>query len=59
MEGWFTGALLGRPVFQAELTALVFGVEGVANCTVTMEGGDLAADSVTLPCLGQLTVTEV
>lgn len=59
VEGWFTGALLGRPVFQAELTALVFGVEGVANCAVTVEGGDLAADSVTLPCLGRLTVTEV
>ena len=59
VEAWFTGGLLGRPVYQAELTALVFGVEGVANCTVTVDGGDLAADSVTLPCLGRLTVTEV
>lgn len=59
VENRFTGTLLGCPVYQAELTALVFAVEGVANCTVTVEGGDLAADSVTLPCLGRLTVTEV
>ena len=58
LEDWFTGALLGKPVLQAELTSLVFAVEGVANCAVTLSGGDVAADSVTLPCLGQLTVTE-
>ena len=58
VENWFTGALLGRPVLQAELTALTFAVEGVANCAVTLSGGDLAAESVTLPCLGQLSITE-
>lgn len=58
VEGWFTGERLGRPVLQAELTALVFGVEGVANCAVTVAGGDTAADSVTLPQLRQLTVTQ-
>ena len=58
VEGWFTGDLLGRAVPQAALTALVFGVEGVANCSVTMAGGDVAADPVTLPCLGSLTVME-
>ena len=57
VEGWFTGQRLGRPVLQAELTALVFGVEGVANCAVTVTGGDAAADRVTLPQLGRLTVT--
>lgn len=58
VEGWFTGELLGRPVLQAELTSLVFGVEGVANCTVALAGGDMPADSVTLPCLSSLTITE-
>lgn len=58
VENWFAGALLGKPVLQAELTALTFAVEGVANCVVTLSGGDLAAESVTLPCLGQLSVTE-
>lgn len=55
---WFTGRLLGSPVLQAQLTAMVFAVEGVANCAVTLSGGDTAADAVTLPCLGQLTLTE-
>ena len=58
LEGWFTGTLLGKPVLQAQLTAMVFAVEGVANCAVTLSGGDVSADAVTLPCLGQLTVTE-
>lgn len=57
LAGWFTGERLGRPVLQAELTALVFAVEGVANCAVTVDGGDMAADPVTLPQLGQLTLT--
>ena len=58
VEEWFTGKLLGKPVLQAQLTAMVFAVEGVANCTVTLSGGDTAADPVTLPCLGSLTVNE-
>ena len=58
VESRFTGRLLGCPVLQAELTALIFGVEGVANCAVTVEGGDLTVDSVTLPCLGTLDITE-
>lgn len=58
LENWFDGKLLGRPVLQAALTALVFAVDGVSNCVVTLTGGDMAADSVTLPCLGQLTVTQ-
>ena len=58
VEGLFTGAMLGCPVPQAKLTAVVFAVEGVANCVVTITGGDVAAADTVLPCLGQLTVTE-
>lgn len=58
LEGWFTGKLLGKSVLQAQLTAMVFGVEGVANCAVTIDGGDISVDAVTLPCLSDLTVTE-
>ena len=58
VEAQFTGALLGKPVLQAQLTALVFGVKGVANCAVTLAGGDTAAQADVLPCLGTLTVTE-
>lgn len=58
LEGWFTGGRLGRSVLQAELTALVFGAQGVANCAVTVSGGDVACSKVQLPQLGQLTVTQ-
>lgn len=58
VEDWFTGALLGKPVLQAQMTALVFAVKGVANCVVALSGGDAAAEDTTLPCLGQLTITE-
>lgn len=59
LNGWFDGSLLGRPVLQAELTALVFSVEGVANCAVTAEGGDVAGADTALPCLGTLNIREV
>ena len=58
LEDWFTGELLGKPVLQAKLNAMVFGVEGVANCAVTIEGGDVTVDDLTLPCLGGLSITE-
>lgn len=58
VEGWFTGSRLGCPVLQAELTALVFGVPGVANCAVTVTGGDVAGVATVLPRLGTLTVTQ-
>ena len=56
--GWFTGDKLGRPVLQAELTALVFALEGVANCAVTIDGGDTVGEGSTLPVLGTCTVTQ-
>lgn len=58
VRNWFTGYRLGCPVLRAELTALVFGVDGVANCTVTLPGADVAVDDTTLPVLGGLTITE-
>ena len=58
LQGWFTGQRLGWPVLRAQLTALVFAVEGVANCVLTQPAADLAADSVTLPQLGQVTVSQ-
>lgn len=58
LEDWFTGGLLGNVVLQAQLNAMVFGTEGVANCAVTIEGGDVTTDDLTLPCLGTLTITE-
>ena len=57
LRNWFTGQRLGCPVLRAELTALVFGVNGVSNCAVTLPDEDLILDNRTLPVLGQLTVT--
>lgn len=58
VAGWFTGDRLGRPVLQAELTALVFGLDGVANCAVTITGGDTAGEGSTLPVLSGCAVTQ-
>ena len=58
LRGWFTGERLGSPVLKAELTALVFGVGGVANCAVTLPDSDTAGENTVLPVLGTLTVTE-
>lgn len=58
IRGWFNGSLLGKPVLQAELTSMVFLAEGVANCAVTISGGDVAAVPTALPCVGTLTITE-
>lgn len=59
LRSLFTGSLLGRPVYLAELTRRVYGADGVANCRVTSPAGDLAASADTLPVLGTLTITQM
>ncbi|MDY4966394.1 MAG: baseplate J/gp47 family protein, partial [Dysosmobacter sp.] len=39
----FTGTLLGKGVFLAELGSLIYQVDGVANCRLTAPAADLAA----------------
>ena len=58
LTGWFTGQRLGCPVLRAELTALIFGVDGVANCIVTAPAADMDMTGSELPVLGTLTITE-
>lgn len=58
VRNWFGGQRLGCPVLRAELTALVFGADGVANCELTLPGADVAIDGTTLPILGTLTIAE-
>lgn len=58
LEGWFNGERLGKDLPRAQLISLVYGVEGVANCELTAPAEDLALDSVTLPVLGTLTITD-
>lgn len=58
LQGWFTGARLGQSVLRAQLTTLLFGVEGVANCAITEPSSDVLVNNVTLPELGRLTMTQ-
>ena len=55
----FTGALLGKGVLLAELGSLIYQVEGVANCRLTVPTADLAAAATVLPVLGTVTITEM
>ena len=58
LKDWFNGERLGQPLLRAQLTSLVFGVDGVANCEFVQPKADLALDGVTLPVLGELTVID-
>ena len=57
LRGWFTGERLGRSVLTAQLTALVFALDGVENCAVVLPQADVTVDEGALPVLGRLTVT--
>lgn len=56
LEEWFDGERLGKDLPRAQLIALVYGVEGVANCRLEKPEADLALDRVTLPVLGELSI---
>lgn len=58
INGWFDGSLLAQPVLLAQLNSLVFGTEGVANCTLTAPAADVDIQQDQLPVLGDLTVEE-
>ena len=49
---WFNGERLGQPLLRAQLTSLVFGVDGVANCVFVKPEADLPLNNKTLPVLG-------
>ena len=48
---WFNGERLGQPLLRAQLTSLVFGVDGVANCEFVKPATDLPLNNKTLPVL--------
>ena len=56
LTDWFNGERLGQPLLRAQLTSLVFGADGVANCVFVKPQADLPLDSMTLPVLGRLTI---
>ena len=59
LENWFTGEKLGQPVHMAELTRLLYEVDGVENCHLLLPEADLAGDATVLPRLGTVTLTEM
>lgn len=54
----FSGRLLGKGVYMAELNSLIFGVQGVKNCILNEPLTDLAASPSVLPVLGDLSISE-
>ena len=58
LKNWFSGERLGKALPRAQLISLIYGVDGVANCQLVEPGTDLTLDSVTLPVLGELTITD-
>ena len=56
LAAWFNGERLGRPLPRAQLTSLVFAVDGVANCQILQPAADLELSGVTLPVLGTVTI---
>lgn len=59
VRGFFTGRLLGSAVRLAELSSLIYGLEGVENYRIFAPLEDLAAQETVLPVLGTLCVTEM
>ena len=58
LKDWFNGERLGQPLLRAQLTSLVFGADGVANCVFVSPAEDLPLDRVTLPVLGELSIAD-
>ena len=54
LTDWFNGERLGQPLLRAQLTSLVFGVDGVANCEFLQPKADLPLNSRTLPVLNSV-----
>ena len=55
---WFNGERLGQPLLRAQLTSLVFGVDGVANCVFVKPAADLPLNSRTLPVLNSVELVK-
>ena len=59
LRGYFTGALLGKPVTLAALGNLLYDLESVENYHFTAPAADVAAEVGSLPVLGTLTISEM
>lgn len=59
LRGFFGGDQLGKGVLLAQLAAVVYAVEGVANYAFSQPAADIAGAVAVLPTLGALTITEM
>ena len=58
VRGFFTGKLLGKPVYVQALGRAVYDTGLVENYRITAPAQDLAAEAGTLPVLGECDITE-
>ena len=59
LRSWFDGRRLGENVLVAQIGALVFGVEGVENYSITVPAADVTVAVDELPWLDSLSLTEM
>ena len=57
VEQFFNGERLGKDVLLARLGTLIFGVEGVANYTLTQPSADVSVAYNELPVAGTVTIS--
>jgi len=58
LGGYFTGALLGKPIYLTRLASLLFTTGAVKNLRFLTPAEDVAITASQLPRLGTLTITE-
>lgn len=59
LREYFGGHRLGEGVYKAKLLALIMGIEGVENCSLSSPAEDIAADKIGLPVVGAISISEV
>lgn len=58
LRAYFTGALLGEPVYRARLGQLLLETGKIDNYSLSVPGTDVAADDQVLPVLGAMSFAE-
>lgn len=58
VRGFFTGGLLGKAVYPAQLADVIYATGKVRNYVITAPAADVPAQDGVLPVLGELRVTE-
>ena len=59
IEAYFNGTMLGQDILTAQLGALIYGTEGVANYHLLSPVSDLTVGATELPILSSVTVSQI